>query len=105
MREPPKLLAAQATTPPRVQQPTASAVPRSKAGWNFVLGNRAAMFGMLFCVTGFLGIPLLWMSRKFSHREKVIWSVVVTIYTLALIGIAVAICWWSYSQISQSLNF
>jgi hypothetical protein len=75
--------------------------PRSK--WNFVLENRLAMFGMLFCVTGFLGLPFLWMSPKFTHAEKMVWSVVVVIYTLILIGITMAICWWSYSQIRQIL--
>ena len=63
------------------------------------------MFGMLFCVTGFLGLPFLWMSPKFSDSEKMVWSVVVVIYTLILIGITMAICWWSYSQISQILAY
>jgi hypothetical protein len=61
------------------------------------------MFGMLFGVTGCLGIPFLWMSPKFSRREKIVWSILVTIYTLVLIGVAVGVCWWSYRQISQLL--
>jgi uncharacterized membrane protein YcjF (UPF0283 family) len=90
------------TEPPIVRPPPANAgpaAPRSK--WSFVLESRVAMFGMLFCVTGFLGLPLLWMSQKFTHAEKVVWSVVVVIYTLVLIGLTIAICWWSYSQLSQ----
>ena len=62
------------------------------------------MLFMLFCVTGFLGIPFLWMSAKFSHTEKIVWSCVVTIYTVALIAGAVAVCWWSFTQITQSLR-
>ncbi len=77
----------------------------SKSKMSFILDNRLAMFGMLFCVTGFLGIPFLWMSQRFSHMEKVVWSVVVTVYTLILLGLTAAVCWWSYSQISHSLNY
>ncbi len=83
--------------PPQPQGPRPSQ-------WAQLIESRAAMFGLLFCVTGFLGIPFLWMSSKFSRTEKIVWSIVVTIYTLVLIAIAVAICWWSYTQITQSLN-
>jgi hypothetical protein len=69
-----------------------------------LLESRAAMFGLLFGVTGFLGIPFLWMSPKFSRGEKIVWSIVVTVYTLLLIGFAVGICWWSYTQITQLLK-
>lgn len=44
------------------------------------------------------------MSETFSHTEKIVWSIVVTIYTLILIGAVVAICWWSYAQINQLLG-
>lgn len=60
--------------------------------------TRVIVFVTLFGVTGFLGLPLLWFSRAFSRREKIVWSVINTLYTLALIGITAAICWWSYLQ-------
>ncbi len=90
-----------AQQPPVVGQGAGATKPTSK--WSFILENRLAMFGMLFGVTGFLGIPFLWMSHRFSRREKMVWSVIVTIYTLLLIAGMLAICWWSYTQITRSL--
>lgn len=56
---------------------------------------RLLILAMLFFVTGFLGLPVLWISKSFSLTEKLIWSVVNTIYTCALIAGTVAICVWA----------
>lgn len=61
--------------------------------------SRAAVLAILFLVTGFLGIPLLWMNQRFSTLERVVWSVIVTLYTVALIAVAWMIVAWSYRQI------
>jgi hypothetical protein len=61
--------------------------------------TRIVMFVVLFGVTGFLGLPALWISKSFTPSEKIFWSIINTIYTLILIGITAAICWWSYRQI------
>lgn len=81
-----------------------SEVPAVRSRWGGVLDNRPAVLALLFLVMGFLGIPLLWMSASFSRTEKSIWSIVVTLYTLALIGATAAICWWAYVQVSQLVN-
>ncbi len=88
--------------PPIVCKPPIARATRSK--WRSLIDSRPAMLGILFGCTGFLGIPFLWMSNTFSRTEKIVWSMVVTIYTLILIGVAVAICWWSYTQITQLLG-
>ncbi|TWU57021.1 hypothetical protein Poly51_29420 [Rubripirellula tenax] len=64
------------------------------------LDNKWAVIAILFAVTGFLGIPLLWMNKSFSTLERVFWSIVVTIYTLLLLAGAAAVCMWSYRQIT-----
>lgn len=43
-----------------------------------------ATLAVLFFVTGAFGIPLLWRNPHFSSWHRVIWSVVVLIYTIAL---------------------
>ena len=58
------------------------------------------MLAILFTTTGFLGLPLLWVNRRFNAAERVIWSVVVTLYTMALIIGVVAICVWSLRRIT-----
>lgn len=62
--------------------------------------SRVAVLAMLFLVTGFLGIPLLWMNKSFSSTERIVWAIVVTIYTLALIAFAAAVVMWSYRRIN-----
>lgn len=57
--------------------------------------TRFLILAMLFFVTGFLGLPVLWLSKSFSLTEKLIWSVLNTIYTCALIAGTVAICIWA----------
>ncbi len=61
--------------------------------------TRIVIFVILFGVTGFLGLPLLWFSKSFTPWEKVFWSVMTTLYTLLLIAIAAATCWWAYRQL------
>ncbi|TWU40833.1 hypothetical protein [Novipirellula artificiosorum] len=61
--------------------------------------SRGAVFAMLFLVTGVLGIPLLWMNKKFSNPERYFWSILVTLYTAALIYGAYLVCMWSYHRI------
>jgi hypothetical protein len=60
--------------------------------------TRWLILGMLFLVTGFLGLPALWISRSFTTKEKIFWSIVNTIYTSALIAITGLICWWAFRQ-------
>ncbi len=64
-----------------------------------LLQNRGAVLALLFLVTGVLGLPLLWVNRQFSNTERVFWSVVVTIYTVALVAGAAWIVWWAYNRI------
>jgi hypothetical protein len=63
-----------------------------------LIDNPWAVLFLLFAVTGFLGIPVLWMSRGFTTTMKVVLSIVITIYTLALIGCTAAILWWAWSK-------
>lgn len=76
-----------------------------KKSWQRVLNSRGAMLAMLFCVTGALGVPFLWKSQTFSAAEKVIWSIIVTIYTGLLLWGTAAIVMWSYRTISSALGW
>ncbi len=64
--------------------------------------NKFAVLAVLFFVTGFLGLPLLWICRNFSNTERWIWAVLNTLYTCTLIWIVAKICMWSWNQISQA---
>ena len=73
--------------------------PLGYGGAEKLIQNKLAVLACLFLVTGFLGLPLLWMNRGFSTAERLLWAVVVIIYTLALIGFVVAIVLWCYKLI------
>ena len=64
-----------------------------------MLQSKMVVLAMLFLVTGFLGIPLLWTSKRFSDAERIFWSISVTIYTLLLLYGAYLVVAWSYRQI------
>ena len=64
--------------------------------------NRLAVLALLFLVTGALGLPLLWINRRFSNAERFFWAALVTAYTIGLIWIVFRICMWSY-QLIQGL--
>lgn len=63
-----------------------------------VVNSRWTVLILLFGVLGVLGVPLLWVSRGFSRKEKIFWSIAVTIYTLALIAIAAGCIWFAWAQ-------
>jgi len=60
--------------------------------------SRGTVLVILFGVLGVLGLPVLWISRGFDRREKIFWSVMVTIYTLVLVAIAVGCVWYAWQQ-------
>ena len=75
---------------------------RGRSQWEQLLSNRKTIFLLLFGVTGFLGLPVLWMSHAFNTGEKVLWTIVNTLYTLALIGLAAGVCYWCYLQFREA---
>lgn len=66
-----------------------------------LLANRLAVLCILFFVTGALGLPLLWLSPRFTWPQRIFWGVVVTIYTILLIALVALVLRWSYNQIYQ----
>lgn len=66
-----------------------------------LLQSKLVVLGILFLATGALGIPLLWINRKFSQAERIAWAIIVTLYTVALISL-VAGMW--YVLIQQIMN-
>ncbi|MEM9644394.1 MAG: hypothetical protein AAF989_05330 [Planctomycetota bacterium] len=62
-----------------------------------VTQSKLAVLSILFLVTGIFGLPLLWVNKKFSTAERVLWSLLLLAYTIALIGVTIAIFKWFYS--------
>lgn len=103
--EPPKV-SQQPPEPPRVVGPKPSqplAQANKSGNWKDLVHNKWAVLATLFFVTAALGLPLLWKSRGFSRNEKILWTVVVLIYTGLVFWAFGAVMWWSYARISESL--
>jgi hypothetical protein len=83
--------------------PTQHNAIRVPTEWDRLISSRKFILLVLFCVTGALGLPLLWFSPAFSTRAKIVWSICNILYTLALIALCIGICIWSYQQIVNSM--
>src|SRR4051812_23898367 len=77
-------LEAMIVVPPKEPQAVAPSAPRwssSAPKWRQLVDNAWLVLGILFFVTLFLGLPALWISRGFSPLSKVIWTILVLIWT------------------------
>jgi hypothetical protein len=70
--------------PESPEPPTASPAAEGSLARR-ALDNPWLMLLVLFFVTGALGLPFLWISRGFSGPAKVVLSIVVLVYTVALL--------------------
>lgn len=65
-----------------------------------MLQSKLAVLAVLFCVTGFLGLPLLWVNKRFSNVERIFWTAIVSIYTCTLLAGTAAVIMWAYRQVA-----
>lgn len=61
------------------------------------------VLGLLFFVTLFLGLPILWTSRAFSKPLKAVISIVVMIETILVFWAFYEVMAWSWRRVSESL--
>ncbi|TWT95114.1 hypothetical protein [Neorhodopirellula pilleata] len=59
--------------------------------------SKWATLVVLFFVTAALGIPMLWRNERFSLAERLLWSLVVMIYTIAIVALMIV---WIRSTVS-----
>jgi hypothetical protein len=81
----------------------ATAPPPRRRSWRDVVDNKWAVLGLIFFAMMFLGLPLLWASRAFSRVEKVVYTFVVLLYSVAAFGCFAAIMWWCYERVVSAL--
>ena len=75
---------------------------RPQSQWEQLLSNRKWILLLLFCVTGVLGLPVLWLSYAFTTTEKIVWSIVNIAYTLMLIGACAGVIYWCYLRFQNA---
>lgn len=74
--------------------------PVRKSIWTDLSDNTWLLLATLFLVTGAIGIPLIFYSTRLSIFQKILLTIVVSIYTLILIGGAGWAVYWAWSVIS-----
>ena len=57
---------------------------------------------LLFCVTGALGLPMLWFSKSISKPAKFVLTAVVLLYTIFLLTSFAALMAWCYHRIAST---
>ena len=78
----------------------AAAAPRQPT-WRELVDNPWLMLTMLFGVTLFLGLPLLWVSRGFSPLGKIAVTIAVLIWTALVFWVFWLIMAWCLPRIMQ----
>lgn len=71
-----------------------------------LIDNPWAILGLLFCVALVLGLPFLWKSRGFSTLGKIVWTVIVTLYTILFFWVfwqIVLLCWGRIAPVFGTL--
>ena len=67
------------------------------------LDNPWLMLLLLFGVTLFLGLPLLWISRGFSATGKVVVTILVLVWTVIVLACFGTVVWWCWQRIASVL--
>ena len=95
---------ADAATHPAGASPadTASPATGQDATWRQWIDDPWILLGTLFFITAALGLPLLWMSRGFSLRAKIFWTVAVVAWTALILALFGLLMWWCYQQIQRA---
>jgi hypothetical protein len=58
---------------------------------------------LLFFVTAALGLPMVWYSKSFSPATKVVLNIVVSLYTVAILGCFGGVMYWVVNRIMSAL--
>jgi hypothetical protein len=90
----------QLAAPPAVNPGSERPAGQTKSGVATLAESRGMVLVILFGVTGALGIPLLWVNKRFSLAARIFWSIVVLFYTTALVGVTAAIVMWAFRVIT-----
>jgi len=77
-----------------------AAAPRQPT-WRELVDSPWLMLTMLFGVTLFLGLPLLWVSRGFSPLGKIAVTIAVLIWTALVFWVFWLIMAWCLPRIMQ----
>lgn len=65
-----------------------------------LIDNPWVVLGLMFGVTLVLGLPFLWTSHGFSTFGKIVWTVVVTLYTILVFWLFWLVMLWCWDRLA-----
>jgi hypothetical protein len=68
-----------------------------------LIDNPWVILGLMFGVALVLGLPFLWKSRGFSTLGKIVWTVIVSLYTILVFWLFWLLVSWCWGRISPFL--
>ena len=86
---------------PEERAPQVADAGSTASQWTQFANNTGLLLATLFFVTAILGVPLIFYSTKLSQVQKVLLTVVVTLYTAALLYGTYLILVWSWNRALQ----
>lgn len=89
-----------ATAAPRTASEPAAHRRVAQRRW---LDTRWLILVVLFGAAAVFGLPLLWSSRGFSRPAKILWTILVVLYTGLLLWLTWLILRYCYASISREL--
>ncbi|MCY2994436.1 MAG: hypothetical protein NTY19_42200 [Planctomycetota bacterium] len=78
--------------------------PPRRAAQRRWLDSRWFILVMLFGAAAVFGLPLLWSSRSFSWSAKIVWTILVVLYTGLLLWLTWLILSYCYASIRRELG-
>ena len=84
---------------------SAATPPSQASALRKMVDNPWLVLGMLFFVTLFLGLPALWLSRGFTPLSKVIWTILVLLWTGVVFWVFYLIMYFCYVQLRDAGAF
>jgi hypothetical protein len=87
-----------------VETPPAARPSQPRQSWRELVDQPWPMLAMLFGVTLFLGLPLLWVSRGFSTWGKVVVTIAVLAWSALVFWVFWLVMVWSITRLAGTLS-
>lgn len=78
--------------------------PRETSQLRKMVDNPYLVLGLLFFVTLFLGLPVLWASRGFSTLSKAVWTLLLLVWSVLVFWGFWLIMVYCYTSIRDALS-
>jgi hypothetical protein len=91
------------THQPQIDSPPIE-TKKTAPSWRDLIDRPIVLLAVLFFVTAAPGLPLLWISRRFSLAGKIVWTILVLAWTVLVLWGFYLVMAWCLPRIWESLQ-